>query len=184
MKSSSEFTPLQFTNVLALTDSGALGELTHGFSVQKSEFIIRLPVPSAAATAKMEKGQPANLLAKRLRILVVDDNADITTSLSMLLELKGHEVQTAGDGIEAIVAAGSFKPQVILMDIGMPRLNGYDAASKIRSHTWGVDIILIALTGWGQEQDRSQAQKSGFDHHITKPIQLEALKQLLCNISL
>jgi CheY-like chemotaxis protein len=113
------------------------------------------------------------------RILVADDNADSASSMALLLEILGNEVRTAGDGLEAVEVAASFRPDVILMDIGMPRLDGYDACRRIREESWGRDIVLIALTGWSQDEDVRQARDAGFDHHLVKPVEPAALEKLL-----
>lgn len=117
--------------------------------------------------------------AKQLRLLIVDDNRDTAESLSMLLELMGHEVRTAHDGLAAIDVASEFRPDAVLLDIGLPRLNGYDAARRIREQDWGAAMHLIAVTGWGQDTDRNQAKAAGFDHHLTKPIDIQTLTKLL-----
>lgn len=113
-----------------------------------------------------------------LRILVVDDNEDAANSLATLLEVMGHEVRTAYDGPEALVAAEEFLPAVALLDIGLPRLSGYDIARHLRERR-GPDVLLVAITGWGQEDDRRRAQDAGFDHHFTKPADFDALLALI-----
>jgi CheY-like chemotaxis protein len=99
--------------------------------------------------------------------------------LSRLLSLKGHEVRTAGDGLEAIDATKRFQPQVVLMDVGMPKLNGYDATRQIRQLDGGQDILIVALTGWGQTGDVQQALEAGCTDHMVKPVDLAALERLL-----
>jgi CheY-like chemotaxis protein len=91
----------------------------------------------------------------------------------------GHETRTAYDGLEAVQAAATFKPEVVLLDIGLPKMNGYEVARHIRRESWGKDIVLIALTGWGQEEDKRRALDAGFDHHLTKPVEGAALERLL-----
>ena len=112
------------------------------------------------------------------RVLVVDDNEDAANSLATLLEVMGYEVRTAYDGPEAIEAADDFKPAVALLDIGLPRLSGYDIARHVRAHGGG-DVLLVAITGWGQEEDRRRAREAGFDHHFTKPADFEQLLELI-----
>ncbi len=112
------------------------------------------------------------------RILVVDDNRDAGDSLEMLLRNLGNEVRTAHDGLEAVAAAAAFQPDVVLLDIGLPKLNGYDAARRIRDER-GDAVVLIAVTGWGQAEDRRLSHEAGFDHHLTKPISLAALRKLI-----
>ncbi len=114
----------------------------------------------------------------RSRVLIADVNRDAADSLSMLLEPAGHEVRVAHLGRPALSLAQAFRPDVALLDIGMPDLSGYEVAKELRRKPWGQGIQLIALTGWGQEKDRQKALEAGFDHHLTKPIdpsQIEAL---------
>ena len=122
----------------------------------------------------MENGAPN----PGLRILVVDDNEDAANSLATLLEVMGHEVRTAYDGPEALTAAEEFLPAVALLDIGLPRLSGYDIARHLRERR-GDEVLLVAITGWGQEDDRRRAQDAGFDHHFTKPADFDALLALI-----
>ena len=144
-----------------------------------SEFIVRLPAlveqPSQAQDPS-DNGKPK--LAAR-RILVVDDNRDSADSLAMLLRLIGNEVHAAYDGMQGVEAAEQFRPEVVLLDIGMPRLNGEDACRRIRAEPWGQEMMLIALTGWGQEGDRRRFKEAGFDHHMTKPVEPAVLLKLL-----
>jgi CheY-like chemotaxis protein len=111
--------------------------------------------------------------------MVVDDNQDVAESCKTLLELSGHRVRTAYTGHDAFELAQNLRPDVILMDIGLPDVNGYDLARQIRATPWGVKADLIAITGWGQEADRDRAFRAGFDHHLTKPISTESLETLL-----
>ena len=109
-------------------------------------------------------------------ILVVDDNQDSARSMARVLKLLGNEVRTAHDGIEAVEAAEEFQPEVILMDVGMPRLNGYEATRRIRGQPWGQSVTIIALTGWGQEGDRVQSREAGCDGHLVKPVDIRDLE--------
>jgi CheY-like chemotaxis protein len=113
------------------------------------------------------------------RILIVDDNQDNAESLDMLLRLSGNETRMAGDGVEAVEKAGEFFPDVILLDIGLPRMNGYDTCRAIRQQPWGKDVIMVALTGWGQEEDRRKAKEAGFNGHMVKPVNHEDLMETL-----
>ena len=113
------------------------------------------------------------------RILVVDDNHDAATTLARLLKLLGHQVDTAQDGLEAVARAETFRADVILMDIGMPRLDGYEAARRIREQVHLQPLKLVALTGWGHEEHRRRSAESGFDAHILKPVDVQALETLL-----
>ena len=146
-----------------------------------SEFVVRLPV----AMAFDEVALPATILASeavpfaRLRILVVDDNVDAADSLGALVELLGHEVRIANDGEAGVAVASQFQPNMVLMDIGMPKLNGYEAARQIRQQLWGRTTVLVALTGWGQADDRRNSADAGFDHHLVKPIEMDDLLKLL-----
>ncbi len=101
----------------------------------------------------------------------------------MLLKLDGHETQTAHDGLEAIEAAERLRPDVVLLDIGLPKLNGYEVCRRIRQQPWGKDLVLVALTGWGQEEDRQRSTEAGFDTHLVKPVDHEALAELLASLS-
>jgi CheY-like chemotaxis protein/two-component sensor histidine kinase len=154
--------------------SGGLG---HG-----SEFVIRLPVRAAAAAgggepaAEPDRGASAT---EALRILVADDNPDNAESLALLLQMMGHEVRTELDGAHAVETAEAFQPQVVLLDLGMPKLNGYEAARRIRALPGGDQVVLIAQTGWSQPEDRQRSKDAGFDHHVVKPIPAGALEKLL-----
>jgi CheY-like chemotaxis protein len=113
------------------------------------------------------------------RILVVDDNADALDSLSRLVTLMGNEVRRANDGLEALEVARTFQPDVVLMDLGMPNLNGYDAARRLRQEPWGRELFLVATTGWGQDEDRRRTAEAGFDRHLVKPIAVASLRDVL-----
>jgi DNA-binding response OmpR family regulator len=111
----------------------------------------------------------------------VDDNRDAAESLGMMLKLMGNEILTAFDGLAAVEVAQTNRPELILMDIGLPKLNGYDACRRIREQSWSSGMVIVALTGWGQEEDRRRSQEAGFDHHLVKPVELSALENLLSN---
>src|SRR5262249_14637266 len=117
----------------------------------------------------------------RKRILIADDNKDVASSLEVMLKIMGHEVRTANYGTEAVEIAREFHPDLILLDIGMPGLNGYDACTRIREQRWSRmhKMIIVALTGWGQEETRQKSEMAGFDHYFVKPIDPSALKGLL-----
>jgi len=144
---------------------------------QGSELVVRLPLLSGARSViQTSPGvDPATTIQRR--ILVVDDNQDSADSLAMLLKLSGHEVHIAHDGVEAVEGAAALQPEVILLDIGLPKLNGYEAARLIRERHRA--ITLVALTGWGQDQDRRRSQEAGFDAHLVKPVDFSALTKLL-----
>ena len=116
---------------------------------------------------------------RQQRILLADDNRDGADSLAFLLRAMGHEVCVAYDGEQALRAGPEFRPDAVILDIGMPRANGYDVAAHARRSEWGRNARLIALTGWGQERDKALAAQAGFDHHLTKPVDAAALEALL-----
>ena len=127
----------------------------------------------------MSEGVPSIRESAGRRILIVDDHADGAASLEALLRMLGHEVRQARDGIEAIEVTRVFEPDVIFMDIGMPRLNGFDAARRIRELTLATRPSIVALTGWGQEADRKRSEQAGIDGHLVKPVELAALHRVL-----
>jgi CheY-like chemotaxis protein len=124
---------------------------------------------------KTKKGRP-------IRILVVDDNQDSADSLGLLMKLMGNEVRVVNDGLEAVDVANEFEPRVVLLDIGLPTLNGYEAAKRIRQHPWGNQAVLIAVTGWGETVDRQRSKQAGFDHHLVKPVDPDVLTHLLTSL--
>jgi CheY-like chemotaxis protein len=130
-----------------------------------------------ASTATAVKTTP-----KRFRILVVDDNHDSALSLAMMLSIMGHETRTAHDGESAVSTAESFLPDVVLLDIGLPLLNGYEVAQRIREQSWGASMFLIAVTGWGQEEDRQRSSEVGLNVHMVKPVEPAALEKLLAEL--
>jgi CheY-like chemotaxis protein len=152
---------------------------------QGSEFIVRLPIASTVSTFASsqlsdKKGEDVVPTSSTLRrILVVDDNVDSADSLGQLLELLGNKVRTAYDGEAGVHAAREFQPDVVLCDIGMPKMNGYDAARRIRTEPWGRNMVLVALTGWGQADDYRKTSEAGFDHHLVKPVESDSLIKLL-----
>ncbi|TDY21755.1 PAS/PAC sensor hybrid histidine kinase [Paraburkholderia sp. BL6665CI2N2] len=143
-----------------------------------SEFVIRLPVTAAAALPS-DSAPPEAPHAGGLRVVIVDDNADAAESLAMVLELEGHEVRTAGDGVAGLELISAFAPQAVILDIGLPQLNGYEVARRIRQDYQHAGIVLIAVTGWGQQQDKQTALAAGFDHHFTKPVDPGELQRVL-----
>lgn len=148
-----------------------------------STFSVTLPViETHAAQQRQEPSELSPAARERRRILVVDDNLDAATSMAMMLEFLGNEVRMAHDGLQAIERAEHDRPDVVLMDVGMPRLDGYEATRRIRTQPWGRDIIIIALTGWGQDDDRARSRDAGCDGHLTKPVSLPDLESLLENL--
>jgi signal transduction histidine kinase len=145
-----------------------------------AEFIVQLPVLAESPAEGSTNGEKEEVPAIAVRrVLVVDDNVDSAESLAMLLRLGGHEIETAYDGVQAVESAERFRPDLVLLDIGLPRMDGYDAAVRIREQANGRDIVLVAVTGWGQEEDRRRSREAGFDAHLTKPVDMAALSRLL-----
>ena len=148
-----------------------------------SEFLVTLPIlaalPDAGATAP---AAPSRQALAALRVLVADDSRDAADTLSLLLTIHGAEVRTGYDGHEAVALAAAFHPDVVLLDLGMPRMNGYDAAVAIRATPEGRDAVLVAVTGWGQDEDRRRTAAAGFDRHLTKPVDPDALAALLADL--
>jgi CheY-like chemotaxis protein len=123
----------------------------------------------------------ATLGRSGIRILVADDNADSVTTLSWSLVHDGHDVRTATDGLKAVEVALDFRPQLAILDIGMPHLNGYEAARRIRD-ALGPSVTLVAVTGWGQDDDRHRSREAGFDRHVTKPLDHAMLERLIAEV--
>jgi len=147
---------------------------------QGSEFVVRLPLAELALPSPaVAQAGPAALAASGLRVLVADDNADAAASLGLLLELSHHQVRTAMNGAEALVIAQAFEPQVMLVDIAMPGLDGHALCRQVREAAWGRGVLMIATSGWGQAEDRRLSAEAGFDHHLVKPVAYEAVDALL-----
>ncbi len=144
-----------------------------------SEFIVRLPVAENHVIAQHQSPMSADGVHQRLRVLVVDDNRDAAASLGMMLSIEGHDTRTAHDGLDAVELAEAFRPDVILLDLGLPKLNGFDTCKRIRQAPWGKSMFIIAVTGWGQEDDRQRCRDAGFDHHLLKPIDPAGITELL-----
>src|SRR6202050_4189032 len=163
----------------------------HGGSVEAfsegagkgSEFIVRIPVGTQSERPESDAATDAPVPGAGLKILVVDDSRDAADTCAILLELSGHHVQTAYTGQRALQLAETFRPHVLLLDIGIPDLDGYQLAKKVRAAPWGRGAVLIAVTGWGQEADRRRAFEAGFDHHLTKPIAAETVESLMQSVS-
>lgn len=160
---------------------GAIHARSEGLG-RGSEFVVELPVsePFPATEAPASDPEPTRPVAGGARrTLVVDDNPDNAESLALLMRLHGDEVETAHDGLEAIEIAERFRPDVVLLDIGMPKMNGYETCRTLRERPWGRHAIIVAQTGWGQNEDRERAQLAGFDAHLVKPIEFVALTEML-----
>jgi signal transduction histidine kinase/ActR/RegA family two-component response regulator len=151
---------------------------------QGSEFTIRLPlavvIPGAVEPVRPPPPPPPGAPADtRIRVVVADDNRDAADSLAMLLEMNGHDVRVGHAGEESLEIARSMLPHAMILDIGMPDLNGYEVARRTRAEAWGADVLLIAVTGWGQKEDKDRAEAAGFDHHMTKPVDPDVIERLL-----
>ena len=170
--------------VRALTElHGGTVEAHSGGPHKGSEFIVRLP--AAAAALPVPESPGAGLAVDKIprtTILIADDLTDSAESLAMLLRQLGHDVHTAYDGEQAFEAAARIRPHVALFDIGMPKLNGYQLAGKIREQPWGSGMVLIALSGWGHEDDRRRSQQAGFAHHLVKPVDFDELLAVLQSV--
>jgi CheY-like chemotaxis protein len=115
--------------------------------------------------------------------LIADDNPDVTESFEVMLQMLGHEVTTALDGLQALERAEEFRPEVIVLDVGMPKLDGYETARRIRQQPWGKDVVLIAVTGWGNEKDKNQSAEAGFDIHLVKPVDADTILNSLITLN-
>jgi CheY-like chemotaxis protein len=150
---------------------------------QGSEFVVRLPVIVDVGKPRPCQREEPTVHRSSFRILIVDDNRDSADSLSMMLRLTGNDTRTAYDGEEGVELAGEFRPDVLLLDIGLPKLDGRAACRRIREQPWGKGIVIIAVTGWGQDEDRRLSHEAGFDHHIVKPVDPNSLLKLLAKLS-
>ncbi len=161
---------LQAGSVEAFSDGSGKG----------AEFVVRLPVASERDRAREPVGEAAQVPpARGRRLLVVDDNRDSANMLAALLEVMGHEARTAHDGPHALSIAAEYRPDAIFLDIGLPGMNGYDVARKLRSSPELARVTLIALTGYGQDEDRRQVREAGFDYHLVKPTGADELAKII-----
>jgi signal transduction histidine kinase len=149
---------------------------------QGSEFVVRLPLSNSASVSRRDASNVRPPVLPNRRVLVVDDNRDAAESLGLLLKLLGAEVRVVHDGPAALAMIPTYAPNVVLLDIGMPGMDGYEVARRIREQPEGQDLMLIALTGWGQEEDRRRTSQAGFDHHLLKPADMTALKSLFMSL--
>jgi len=154
-----------------------------------SEFVVRLPLLSdedRGSEIEPDDGFPltphTSHLTPQLKVLVVDDNVDTVLGFSMLLKASGHDVRTANDGLAAVEAAIEYRPDVALLDIGLPGLNGFEVAKRLRLHPDLRNTVLIALTGYGQDTDKQTSQQAGFDHHLVKPARFDQLNRILATV--
>jgi CheY-like chemotaxis protein len=149
---------------------------------QGSEFTVKLPLLDAVAEARSAPGayeRPEAQSQVRRNILIADDNQDALESLALMLRMEGHEVHCASDGEEALALAGLRRPEIVVLDVGMPKLDGCEVARRIRAESWGRGAVLVALTGWGQEIDRRRSREAGFDMHLVKPVDPATLCDML-----
>jgi CheY-like chemotaxis protein len=170
---------LALTRGLVALHGGTIEAVSRGLGLG-SEFVVSLPLapvqdPAGESTATLVQ---AAIPRTALRVLVADDNRDSADGCATLLQMAGHDVRTAYSGDVALELAAQFRPHIALLDIGMPELNGYEVARHIRDSEWGREMLLVAVTGWGQEDDRRQAEAAGFDHHRAKPVDLDSLEPL------
>lgn len=149
---------------------------------QGSEFIVRLPLIPPQHERSSNSTEPATKLLSGRRILLVDDNQDLAESLAMLLRLRGNDVRIAHDGLAALETAETFRPELVLLDIGLPKLGGHEVAQRIRAQPWGRDIVLVALTACGQVEDRRRSEEAGFNLHVVKPVYVAALEDMLAGL--
>ncbi len=162
---------------------GTLEAFSEGLG-KGSEFTVRLPLLAQARARPQQEPEPVIASAgPRARVLVVDDNRDAADTLAVLLRSRGHEVRTAYDGVEGVGAASAFKPDVVLLDVGLPKLHGHDVAREIRRQR-GASVLLIAITGLGQQEDRRLSKEAGFDHHLTKPASIDTLERLIAHAAI
>jgi CheY-like chemotaxis protein len=160
---------------------GSVTAESHG-SDRGSTFRVQLPRVQHDTRETEREPSPSAEAAVSKRVLIADDNLDAAESLQLWLQLAGHDVQVAGNGMEALRIAAAFKPDVALLDLGMPGLSGFDVARRIRESPWGGGMVLVALTGWGQDEDRKQSAEAGFHHHLTKPIAPDTIEALIATL--
>jgi CheY-like chemotaxis protein len=147
-----------------------------------SEFVVRIPLAHASRNESMALVEGSSITEPPIlqrRILIADDNPDVVETFEVMLQTLGYEVQTALDGIEALEKAEQFQPHAIVLDLGMPKLDGYETAKRIRQRPWGQDVVLVAVTGWGNENDKLKSADAGFNMHLVKPIDATILLQYL-----
>jgi CheY-like chemotaxis protein/two-component sensor histidine kinase len=150
---------------------------------QGSEMVVRLPISSESSAPFSPLPSTVDVPPTAVhRILVVDDNVDSAESLALLLEITGNQTHIAHDGLEAVDMAEKVLPDLILLDIGLPKLNGFEVCRRIRQQPWGKNIVVVALSGWGQDQDRQKSKEAGFDQHFVKPVDEKTLLDLLASL--
>ena len=147
-----------------------------------SEFVVRLPVVPAPELQTISPTTRAAPTGPRLRVLAVDDNVDAAETMAMLLRASGHDVRTVHDGLAALETARAFRPDVVFLDIGLPKMDGYEVARRIRQEPTLANVVLVAMTGYGQASDRQSSREAGFDHHLVKPAEFGKVEEILANI--
>jgi CheY-like chemotaxis protein len=163
---------LALVRALVQLHGGEISATSDGLD-QGSEFTVRLPLYLEEAVVADAVDGPRSvepLMQVRRNILIADDNQDALESLALMLRLEGHEVHCASDGEEALAIADQRRPEIVVLDVGMPKLDGCEVARRIRAESWGREAVLVALTGWGQDADRKRSREAGFDMHLVKPV--------------
>jgi PAS domain S-box-containing protein len=174
---------LTLVKALVEMHGGTVGARSEGLG-RGSEFEVRLPALGEASATIAEaaaEAKPATTTVGR-RILIVDDNVDGADTMAMLLDEVGHDTHKVHNGVDALAAAERLRPDVVLLDIGLPKLNGFEVCKRLRQHPWGEDLLIVAMTGWGQEEDRQRSMEAGFDTHLVKPIDHDLLLRLLAAV--
>jgi signal transduction histidine kinase len=169
---------LALVRTLVEMHEGAVSVASDGENLG-SEFIVRLPLAKGATVTPISRAAGDAPRAARRRILIADDNQDALDTLALLLQVDGHEVFKTADGGAALAAAGHWKPDLAFLDIGMPVMDGYATARGIRKEAWGTEMVLIALSGWGQREDMARSREAGFDLHLVKPVSADAIAKVL-----
>jgi CheY-like chemotaxis protein len=145
-----------------------------------STFTLRLPVAAAPAAEEEPVSEDDVHIRSDCRVLIAEDNSDAAEMMQMMLQVKGYDVRVAGDGTDAVAIAATFRPDIVFLDIGLPIMDGYEAARRIRN-ALGDGVMLIALTGWGQDEDKRRSHDAGFDHHLTKPPEPAMIDRLIAD---
>ena len=177
---------LSLVKALVEMHRGTIQALSEGLG-RGSKFVVTLPMLRGSGDAHGEPVEDGSAAAdispsqsgQGYRVLIVDDNSDAAESLGLMLSLQGYDVRTAGDGEQAIAVAGEYRPDVVVLDLGLPRMSGLEVGRRIRQESWGRGMTLIACTGWGQPEDQQRSSEAGFNHHMVKPVDLDLLLTLL-----
>ena len=148
-----------------------------------STFTVRWPEASAGLASPTTAPELTRSTARKLRVLVIDDNEDAAESLAMMIELDGHEIRTVYNGAAALELAGCFRPDLVFCDIGLPKMDGYEVARRLRLEAEHSATVLVALTGWGSEEDKRKTKEAGFDHHFIKPAEGAEIESIIRSVS-